>query len=158
MPDKSIILFAILFLYYHLAGMATTNILRLTAGNTLTIHAVSCHCDNCGMKLPLYLQFPIFSYLFTKGRCSGCGVRIPPVSLVLEITLFFGMSAISALFRFSALGIALSFLFYEIVRVITIAVVGRREKNFWGQYVVAVLTMLFFMGATELFALLYAYV
>ena len=46
-------------------------------------------CPNCGRRLPWYENFPIFGYLFLRGRCSGCGkaisVRYPLVELLVAV-------------------------------------------------------------------------
>lgn len=33
-------------------------------------------CPHCGHKIRAWENIPIFSYLFLKGRCSGCGAKI----------------------------------------------------------------------------------
>lgn len=34
------------------------------------------HCTSCGCQIKWYDLFPVFSYLFLKGRCRKCGSRI----------------------------------------------------------------------------------
>ncbi|WP_313133057.1 prepilin peptidase [Anaerocolumna sp.] len=34
------------------------------------------HCTQCGHRLQWYELFPIFSYLFLRGRCRKCGSKI----------------------------------------------------------------------------------
>jgi len=35
------------------------------------------HCPKCGHKISALENIPVLSYLVLKGKCSGCGVRIP---------------------------------------------------------------------------------
>lgn len=43
------------------------------------------HCESCGKNLSFYELFPIFSYIFLKGRCKNCGEKIGNESLIIEI-------------------------------------------------------------------------
>ncbi len=44
-------------------------------------------CDNCGHKLSILDLFPIFSYLFLKGKCRYCGKKMSIKYLISEIVL-----------------------------------------------------------------------
>lgn len=54
----NLIITALFFIYYNIGVLATTNIIRLSKGNSLSIHSSKCICDNCGSK---YLH--CFNYL-----------------------------------------------------------------------------------------------
>jgi prepilin signal peptidase PulO-like enzyme (type II secretory pathway) len=41
-------------------------------------------CPNCGRTIPAIENIPVFSYLFLRGRCAGCGVRISPRYPLIE--------------------------------------------------------------------------
>lgn len=43
------------------------------------------YCPNCNHKLGILDLFPIFSYIFLKGRCRYCSKKIRPRYLILEI-------------------------------------------------------------------------
>jgi leader peptidase (prepilin peptidase) / N-methyltransferase len=43
------------------------------------------HCDACGHRLSALDLFPVFSYIFLRGRCRYCGVRIPIRGLIVEL-------------------------------------------------------------------------
>ena len=43
------------------------------------------HCDACGHQLRVVDLIPILSYLFVRGHCHFCGVRIPIRNLGVEI-------------------------------------------------------------------------
>ncbi len=140
---ETIIIYCALFLvFYHIGGLATTNILRLTTENTVAVLAKNCACGNCGSKIPAYLQLPIISFLLCKGRCQNCGAAIPIYPLILEALVTLGMFVISLLFRLSVFGITLSFLYYEIVRIIVIIIRGKRELHYTKNYITAVVAMI----------------
>lgn len=48
------------------------------------IHTHS-YCPNCNHKLGLFDLFPIFSYIFLRGKCRYCKEKIRPRYFVLEI-------------------------------------------------------------------------
>lgn len=34
------------------------------------------HCTSCGTRIKPYDLFPVFSYIFLRGKCRSCGVKI----------------------------------------------------------------------------------
>ena len=158
MPHNLILITALFIIYYHICGLATTNILRLTAGNTKYILSSSCTCDNCDYKIPPLLQLPILSYFLCRGRCKNCGAKIPLFPLFLEGILLIGMCSLSCIFQFTSLGITISFLYYEGVRFITIAQKGKRKANFKKQLFIACFSMIPYYFCALFVALLYSVV
>ena len=153
--DQLIIIVAFFFVYFHISGLATTNILRLTKGNTLPVLASKCVCDNCGAPIKPFYQLPIISYILCKGKCRNCKVKIPVGALLLEVVILVGMFAISGVFRFSFVGVSLSFVYYEVVRVLLVLKNGTRKDNFVKQYVIAMLAMIPFYLMTMFVAMIY---
>ena len=43
-------------------------------------------CPRCGNRIKWYMNVPLLSYIFLRGRCSECGSRISPVYPAVEIT------------------------------------------------------------------------
>ena len=43
------------------------------------------HCMRCGYQLAWYDMVPVFSWLFLRGRCRHCGVRIPVRYFLVEV-------------------------------------------------------------------------
>ena len=43
------------------------------------------YCPNCNHKLGFFDLFPVFSYLFLRGKCRYCGNKIRPRYLILEV-------------------------------------------------------------------------
>lgn len=151
----TLIITALFFIYYNIGGLATTNIIRLTKGNSLSIHSSKCICDNCDATISPLLQLPIISYLICRGKCKNCGAKIPTFPLILEIIIFLGMSIVSSLMKYTYIGISISFVFYEIIRIATILVIGKRETQFAKQYLIAVISMIPFYLSALFVALLY---
>lgn len=44
-------------------------------------------CDACGHELGILDLFPVFSYLFLKGKCRYCGTKLSPVYMLSEAGL-----------------------------------------------------------------------
>ena len=156
--SKIIVTVALFYMYYHIGGLATTNILRLTAGNTLPVLSSKCVCDSCGAKIGVFNQFPIVSYFVCRGKCKNCGAKIPVFPLVLETVVMAGMATITSICRMSYGGVILSFLYYEVVRIVVITIKGRRDEQFKKQYLIAVAIMLTYWIPTLWAAFLYTIV
>ena len=43
------------------------------------------HCPGCGHKIRIWENIPVLSYLFLRGRCSKCKMRIPARYPLIEI-------------------------------------------------------------------------
>lgn len=155
MHDKLIIIIAIYLMYFFISGLSTTNILRLTAGNRLSILDSKCVCDNCGSKINVFMQTPIISYIICRGKCLKCGCHIPIYTLFLEIVVLVGMCSITTILGFTYISVVLSFMFYEIVRILTIILKKRRESNFARQYIISVIIMPVYIAIIEFAVLLY---
>lgn len=155
--NKTAILYAALALvYYHVSGLATTNILRLTKGNQRPVLSSKCTCDQCDTPIPPLLQLPILSFLLCRGRCKKCGAKIPLYPLLLELVVLVGMLLFSFVFGLSPLGITASFVYYELIRITAISRLGKRENDFGKNYRIAVLAMLPFYGVSLFISLLYS--
>ncbi|MBM2832432.1 MAG: type prepilin leader peptidase family protein, partial [Dehalococcoidia bacterium] len=62
---------------------------RLPAGQSIV--RPPSHCSACGRKLGFLDLFPVFSYLFLRGRCRYCGAHIPlriPIVEAVTAALF----------------------------------------------------------------------
>ena len=134
---------AIILSYYCISGMATTNILRLLKESSAKQNDLHCYCGHCGHLIPLYHQFPIFSYFASKKKCRYCGTSIPFSNTAVEIMIFGTMSLITLLFNFRLSGIIMSFIAYEIIRLVMILRFGHRKDSFAKEYIIAVAYMFF---------------
>ena len=43
------------------------------------------HCGDCGHELSVRDLIPVFSYLFSRGKCRYCGAKIPREALAAEL-------------------------------------------------------------------------
>ena len=155
MFERILLCFSMVLIYYNVGGLATTNILRLTSGNSNSINSSKCFCDVCLTPIPPLLQLPIVSYVICKGKCKVCGSKIPVFPLVLEIIVICGMTAMTGLYKFSSLGVVFSFVFYEIIRIITIIIKGKRSNCFVKQYLIATVSMFPFFVVSIFVSYLY---
>jgi len=83
---------AVLFIFGSLIGsFLNVVILRLPKGEKLTGRS---HCPNCGHELSPLELLPIFSFLFLKGKCSSCSVKISWRYFIIEVItgLLFALS------------------------------------------------------------------
>lgn len=158
MQNKVIVIVALFYMYYHIGGLATTNILRLTSGNTLPVLSSKCVCDTCGAKIGVFDQFPVVSYILCKGKCRNCNAKIPVFPLLLELTIMVGMIGITSLMQITYMGVICSFLYYEIVRIGVILIKGRRKEQFVKQYIIAAFIMFTYWIPTLWMAFLYTIV
>ncbi len=156
--EKVIVLFFIHFSYYAIGALATTNIMRLLKGATSRQNDIHCVCGNCNHIIPVYRQIPVVSYLISHGECRYCGSKIPIMNTMLEITVFIIMSVITAIFKYSPLGVLMSFLAYELIRVFMLVKYGHRTDRFVREYLIAVMYVVINLGLVEFMSLLYAIV
>ena len=153
---QALIILALFFMYYHISGLSTTNILRLTKGCRTPVLSSKCVCDNCSNKIPPILQLPVISFVLCRGRCKFCGCKIPVSGLILEICILSGMFFITHLLGFAPKGVLFSFVFYEITRIFVVIRHGKRTDDFLKQYAIAVASMIPFFICTLFASLLYS--
>jgi len=77
------ILYLIIFLFGNIIGsFLNVYIYRFHTGKSLN---GSSHCLSCAKPLRWYELFPLLSYLGLRGRCCGCGCRIPARYFIVEL-------------------------------------------------------------------------
>lgn len=75
----------IAFIYGLVVGsFLNVCIYRLPVGESLL--TPPSHCPKCNTRLQPHDLFPLFSYLFLRGKCRYCGVRISPRYFIIELT------------------------------------------------------------------------
>ena len=75
MTPESIILYIVTFLYGIVIGsFLNVCIYRMPKKESLV--TMGSHCMNCGHKLKWYDLFPLFSWIFLKGKCRYCNAGI----------------------------------------------------------------------------------
>lgn len=71
----TVLLYIVIFLYGIVIGsFLNVCILRIPKGESVVTERS--HCMSCGYRLKWYDMFPVFSYLFLKGKCRQCGEKI----------------------------------------------------------------------------------
>jgi leader peptidase (prepilin peptidase)/N-methyltransferase len=63
------------------------------------------HCPGCGHRITPLENIPIFSYLLLKGKCRGCGEKIPKRYFIVEV-----LTGVLFLFAFKYTGVSLKLL------------------------------------------------
>jgi leader peptidase (prepilin peptidase)/N-methyltransferase len=79
---------SVIYLCFGLLGLAVGSFLNLCSDRLpgdKSIVGPGSHCDTCGRRLGAIDLVPVLSYLVLRGRCRGCGSRIPLRNLLLEI-------------------------------------------------------------------------
>lgn len=79
-----IFFYAIIFIIGTLFGSFYTLAVYRIPKRQDIVHTHS-YCPNCSHKLGLLDLFPIFSYIFLRGKCRYCKDKIRPRYLILEI-------------------------------------------------------------------------
>ena len=84
MPIGFHILYAVLaFILGSVIG-SFLNVVILRTPLHQTIVSEPSHCFSCGHRLKWYDMFPIFSWLFLRGKCRYCGEKISPRYMIIE--------------------------------------------------------------------------
>lgn len=79
----TLFLYLIIFLYGVVIGsFLNVCILRIPKGESLV--SERSHCMSCGHRLAWYDLFPLFSYLFLRGKCRYCGAKISAQYPIIE--------------------------------------------------------------------------
>ena len=77
--SEEIILIACLYLMVFLFGIVIgsfLNVCILRIPNKESIAKERSHCMSCGYQLKWYDLFPLFSYIFLRGKCRNCKAHI----------------------------------------------------------------------------------
>jgi leader peptidase (prepilin peptidase)/N-methyltransferase len=102
-------LYAVAFVFGALWGsFFNVCIVRLPEGRSIVRPASQ--CPSCHAPIRFYDNIPIFSYLWLRGRCRACGVRISPRYLVVEL-----LCACLCLALFHRYGLSWPFLAYFVL-------------------------------------------
>lgn len=144
--DTYIISFAICFCFYILGAYATTDILRLIKGSSVSVNAPDCYCPICNHKILLRDQLPIISYLLNHGACRNCKSKIPFSELFLEIFLFLTLSLTSVLLHFNVTAYFACILIYECTKLFFLLRFGKRETAFLKNLTVSLFNNLLLFG------------
>ncbi len=79
----AILYFSLFFLYGVVIG-SFLNVCIFRIPKHETIVTTPSHCMTCGERLKWYELIPLFSYLFQRGKCRHCGVKLSPQYPIVE--------------------------------------------------------------------------
>lgn len=68
------------------------------------------YCPSCEALIPWYLNIPLVSFLFLRGRCRNCGTKISPIYPIVEL-----LSGILFVASFLAFGLSIPALLAALV-------------------------------------------
>ena len=79
------IAYSIVFFIFGIVFGSFYNVVGLRVPKKESIITPPSHCTNCQRRLTAVDLFPVFSYIFLKGKCRTCGVKISPIYMVSEL-------------------------------------------------------------------------
>jgi len=125
---------AIVFVFGMLTGsFVNVCIYRIPLGKSIVFPPSS--CTKCSHSIKWYENIPVLSWLFLRGKCSGCSEKISMIYPVIE--LLNGLFYLFAFIRFS-ISIDLVFVFYFISAMIVTAVIDFRTQFVYSAVVIPV--------------------
>lgn len=63
------------------------NVVAMRWPEGMSVVAPPSRCPTCGLRLAWWQNLPVLGWFIVRGRCAGCGVRIPPQYLLLELVV-----------------------------------------------------------------------
>ena len=85
MTLPTFIIYIFVFLYGIVIG-SFLNVCIYRIPKKESVGTVGSHCMKCGHQLKWYDLFPLFSFLFLKGKCRYCGTKLSVQYPVIEFT------------------------------------------------------------------------
>ncbi len=79
-------LFYVFALLFGIAVGSFLNVCIFRIPKKESIVVVPSHCMSCGKKLKWWELVPVFSYIFLRGKCSGCKAKISPQYCIVELS------------------------------------------------------------------------
>ena len=114
------IVYAVLFLLYGLVFGSFFNVVGLRVPKGESIVKPPSHCTVCDRNLTIKDLVPVFSFVFLKGKCRGCGTKIHWVYPVMELAtgLLFAFAYLQLGF---SLELIVAILFISMLVIITVS-------------------------------------
>lgn len=78
------VLYSILFFIYGIVFGSFFNVVGLRIPKKESIVSPPSYCTVCDRKLGTLDLIPVFSYVFLRGKCRNCGVKISPIYPTME--------------------------------------------------------------------------
>jgi len=113
-------IWAMMFFIYGLVFGSFYNVVGLRVPEKQSIVRPPSRCPGCGRRLTAADLVPFFSFVFLKGKCRGCGLKIHWVYPVME--LLTGIAFALAYLRFGFTGeLLVALLFLSLLVIITVS-------------------------------------
>lgn len=122
-------------------GMVTGSFLnvviyRVPIGKSIVTPPSS--CTNCGHQIKWYENIPVFSWLFLRGKCSGCGQKISAIYPMIE--LLNGFLYVLAFLRFGV-SAELPFVFYFLSAMTATAIIDFKTQDVYSLMVLPLIIL-----------------
>lgn len=78
-----VVYFVFVFIFGSVIG-SFLNVVILRTPLHQSIVTEPSHCFSCGHRLAWYDMFPVFSWLFLRGKCRYCGAKVSPRYMIFE--------------------------------------------------------------------------
>jgi len=75
----------IIILLFGLAWGSFLNVVIFRLPLGMSLMKPPSFCPECNKKIKFYDNIPVFSYVFLRGKCRTCGIKIPFSTLLVEI-------------------------------------------------------------------------
>ncbi|BAQ11582.1 type 4 prepilin-like proteins leader peptide [Bacillus sp. OxB-1] len=114
------VLWTSFFFLYGLIFGSFFNVVGLRVPKKESIVSPPSHCTQCGRRLRVLDLIPVFSYLFLRGKCRGCGTKISAIYPFMELMtgVLFGLSYYLLGFRPE---LVIAILFMSMLVIITVS-------------------------------------
>ena len=148
MPISLNITYAVLaFIFGSVIG-SFLNVVILRTPLHQSIVTEPSHCFSCGHKLAWYDMFPIFSWIFLRGKCRYCGAKVSPRYMIIEATtaVLYCLSYLVFGFKWE---LAFSAVLLAVLIVLSAIDIDHFEIPYWCSITVAVLGVLSFFVFKE---------
>ena len=83
--------------------------LETSQKDNLSIYKPRSFCPICNVKIPMYRNIPVFSFIFQKGRCAECKEKISLIYPFIEI-----LTSLIFIVLFLINGPSIEFIFYTL--------------------------------------------
>ena len=83
--------------------------LETSQKDNLSIYKPRSFCPICNVKIPMYRNIPVFSFIFQKGRCAECKEKISLIYPFIEI-----LTSLIFIILFLIYGPSIEFIFYSL--------------------------------------------
>lgn len=149
MSDIETVVYAVLsFIFGSVIG-SFLNVVILRTPLKQSIVTEPSHCFSCGHRLAWYDMFPIFSWIFLRGKCRYCKSKISPRYMIVEAATacLYCLSFIAFRFMwdFNVWKLVFSAILFPLLIVLSAIDIDHFEIPYWCSISIAVLGGLSFL-------------